>query len=508
MRLRSVAYAASVAALLLVLAASAGARPLGSHARQGDCGPASGSPPAIQSVTVDGVSIPAGSTQSGPGMGKLYYSTELGNGQQNGSDCLYPFSVRLNRDYTGAAPSNGQWSPVWGVAPHFLDHGALAQKFNAAYADQPAVTAASTVVITVALTGDGVYSAPNAYWFTSTGKLEGNTGIVVSGTTMTITGHPATNLNAPEQWPTGFDPAFNAFTATPSAYDLNSWPGGSANGYDARTDPPSILGSQIAPAASLGLQFSFSARFSNGTLNQGSEAQRGSWFETVNSPRWTTMFSNQGGSPSLQLGMGNYHEYYDATTNAPTLNAGSLRMLLPDAWASLAFGVSSASDPTLIQGAIQVVRTEAGSTTPIVATTTPVPGQGVIVDVGTVTFSSPNFTTKKNSAVRAKIAGKNVTLQFTLTAAQLKAGKGKVTIYGGTKRLKKLTTVAAKKGRNTVTVAYIKKGGYAVKAGKTVIGSATLGSSGGNGGGSGGNGGNGGSGGNKDDCPKQNCTNK
>ncbi|MGI9117070.1 MAG: hypothetical protein ACR2JV_05485 [Gaiellales bacterium] len=498
MRKPSIVVAMLVIALTLI--ASAGARGVGGpHARQGDCGPASGTPPTVQSVTVDGVSVAAGSNQSGPGMGKLYYSTEVGNGQQNGSYCLYPFTIRLNRDYTGASPSNGQWSPVWGVASYFLDHATLAQKFNPAYADQPAVTSASTIVITLALTGDGVYSAPNAYWFTSTGKLEGNTGIQISGTTMTVTGHPAPNLNAPETWPTGLDPAFNAYTASASGYDLANWPGGTPNGYNAMMNPP-VQGAAIAPAASMGLQFSFNARFSNGAMNQGSEAQRGSWFEAVNSPRWTNNFSNQGGSPQLQLGMGNYHSYYDSA-NTETVDSGSLRMLLPDAWASLAFGVTSASDPALIQGAIQVIRTESGTTTPITAITTPVAGQGIIVDVGTVTFSEPNFTTKKSMAVRASVRGKKVALRFVATKDQLKASKNKVVIWGGSKKLKKLTTITAKVGSNSVTVKNIGKGGYVVKAGKTIIGSATLGQSGGGGNtGGGGNKGNGG-------CMKQNCSN-
>ena len=158
---------------------------------------------------------------------------------------------------------------------------------------------------------------------------------------------------------------------------------------------------------------------------------------------------------------------------------------------------ASASDPALIQGAIQVVRQE-GGTTVIPAITTPVAG-GIIVDVGEVTFSTPNFTTKKNTAVRASIKGKRVTLRFKVTKAQLRKSK-KVTIYGGSKKVKKLTTITAKVGSNTVSVKNIGKGGYVVKAGKTVIGSATLGQSGGGGGSN--------KGGNKGgDCPKQNCSN-
>ena len=104
-----------------------------------------------------------------------------------------------------------------------------------------------------------------------------------------------------------------------------------------------------------------------------------------------------------------------------------------------------------------------------------------------VTFSTPNFTTKKNTAVRASIKGKRVTLRFKVTKAQLRKSKNKVTIYGGSKKVKKLVTVRAKAGTNTVTVKNVGKGGYVVKAGKTVIGSATLGqnSGGGKGGSSG-----------------------
>ena len=507
MRVRFVVLAALAAALILV--PGAGARQVGEpHARQGDCGPGSGTLPTVASVTVDGVAVPGGSQSAGPGMGKLYYSTEAGNGQQNGSDCLYPFTVKLNRDYTGAGPTSG-WMSVVGTGPWFLDHAAFAQKFNPAYADSPAVSEASTVVVTLTLPADGSYAAQNAYWYVTNGKLDGNNAIVLNGNTLTITGRPAQNVVTAQQWPTGLPADYNALAVDAATYynqfgGTNNWPGGEPNGYG--DSGPFGAGGAIAQVSSMGLQFSVTARFA-GTLGMGSEQQRGSWFEAVNTPRWSTMYSNNGGTPSLTLGMGNYHEYYATAANTVTLNTGSLRMMLPDAWALLGFGVSSASDPTLIQGAIQVTRTEAGATTPVVATTTPVPGVGIVVDVGAVSFSSPNYTTRKNTAVRARVSGTNVVLQFSLTAAQLKAGKNKVTVYGGTKKLKKLVTVAAKKGRNTVTVALIKKGGYAVKAGKTVVGSATLGSSGGgNGGGSGGM--NNGGGNNKGDCPKQNCTNR
>ncbi len=475
MRLRIVLFVALAAGLALALATAAGARPLGAHTRQGDCGAAAGAPPTVASVTVDGVAIPAGSMSAGPGMGRLYYSTEAGNGQQNGSDCLYPFTVKLNRDYTGAGPQNG-WMSVVGNAPWFLDHAAFAQKFNPAYADSQTVTEASTVVVTLTLPADGSYAAQNAYWYVTNGRLEGNNGIVRSGSTLTFTGHPAQNVTAAQQWPSGLPADYNALAVDASTYysqfgGTNNWSGGTDNGYG--DSGPYGPGGAIAQVSSLGLQFSVTARFA-GALGKGSEEQRGSWFEAVNTPRWSTMYSNNGGSPSLTLGLGNYHEYYATAANTVTPNTGSLRMLLPDAWALLGFGVTSASDPTLIQGAIQVTRTEAGATTPVVASTTAVPGVGIVVNVGAIGFSSPNYTTKRNTAVRARVAGKSVSLQFSLTAAQVKAGKGKATIWGGTKKLKKLATVSIKKGRNTVSVAYIKKGGYAVKAGKTLIGSATV----------------------------------
>ena len=461
-----------ILAALLVLVPAAGARGL---ARQGDCGPGSGSLPTVASVTVDGAAVPAGSQGAGPGMGKLYYSTEAGNGKTNGQDCLYPFTVQLDRDYTGAGPSSG-WMSVVGTGPWFLDHAAFAQKFNTAYVDSPAVTESSTVVVTLTLPSDGAYAAQNAYWYVTNGHLEGNTGISLSGNTLTITGHPAQNVTTTQQWPSGLPSDYNALAVDASTYysqfgGTNNWGGGQENGYN--DGGPFGPGGTIAQVSSLGLQFSATARFA-GTLGKGSEEQRGSWFEAVNTPRWTTMYSNNGGSPSLQLGMGNYHSYYATAANTETQNAGSLRMMLPDAWALLGFGVSSASDPTLIQGAIQVTRTESGSTTPVAAITTAVPGVGIVVDVGTVAFSNPNYTTKKNTSVKARTSGKNVVLQFKLTAAQVKAGKGKVTIWGGTKKLKKLMTVTAKKGSNSATVAYIRKGGYAVKAGKTVVGSATV----------------------------------
>jgi len=474
MTFRLVLFGALVVARGLTLAPTAGARPLGTHARQGSCGAASGAPPTVASVTVDGIAVPAGAQGAGPGIGKLYYATEAGNGQQNGSDCLYPFSVKLNRDYTGAGPASG-WMSVVGTAPWFLDHAAFAQKFNSAYVDSPAVIASSTVVVTLTLPSDGSYAAQNAYWYVSNGRLEGNNGIVKSGSTLTFTGHPAQNVTTAQQWPTGLPADFNALAVDATTYygqfgGTSNWSGGTDNGYgDSGAFGP---GGAIAQASSIGLQFSVTARFA-GPLGRGSEEQRGSWFEAVNTPRWTTMYSNSG-SPALTLGLGNYHEYYATAANTVTANTGSLRMLLPDAWALLGFGVTSASDPTLIQGAIAVTRTEAGATTPVVATTSAVPGVGVVVDVGAVGFSSPNYKTIRNTAVRARVTGKSVSLQFSLTAAQVVAGKGKVTIWGGTKKLKKMTTVTVKKGTNNVVVAYIKKGGYAVKVGKTLIGSATI----------------------------------
>ena len=132
---------------------------------------------------------------------------------------LLPWTIKLNRDYNGAQPSNGQWSSVWGVAPWALDHATLAQKFNSAYTDQPAISASSKVVITLSLDSAGAYTPANAYWYSTTGKLDGNTGIQVSGNTMTITGYPAAAINAPEQWPTGLAADFNAYTADKAAYD-------------------------------------------------------------------------------------------------------------------------------------------------------------------------------------------------------------------------------------------------------------------------------------------------
>ena len=471
MEFRPVLFGALAVALGLASTSTAGAQPLGAHASQGSCGAASGAQPTVASVTVDGIAVPAGAQGAGPGLGKLYYATEAGNGQQNGSDCLYPFRLKLNRDYTGAGPGSG-WMVVVGTAPWFLDHAAFAQKFNSAYADSPAVTEASTVVVTLTLPVGGSYAAQNAYWYVTNGRLEGDNGIVKSGSTLTFTGHPAQNVTTAQQWPNGLPADFNALAVDATTYygqfgGTSNWSGGTENGYgDSGAFGP---GGAIAQVSSLGLQFSVDARFA-GPLGRGSEEQRGSWFEAVNTPRWSTMYSNSG----LTLGLGNYHEYYATAANTVTANTGSLRMLLPDAWASLSFGVTSASDPTLIQGAIAVTRTEAGATTPVVATTTAVRGVGIVVDVGAVGFSSPDYKTTRNTAVRARVAGKRVSLQFSLTAAQVAAGKGKVTIWGGTRRLKKLMTVTGKKGRNVVSVAHIKKGGYVVKAGKTLIGSATI----------------------------------
>ena len=87
-------------------------------------------------------------------------------------------------------------------------------------------------------------------------------------------------------------------------------------------------GGPIAQVFARGLAFSFNLRFTTAaTGNAGSEAQRGSWFETVNTPRWTNNFSNQGGSPQLQLGMGNYHSYYDLN-GAEVLNTGKLDAMI------------------------------------------------------------------------------------------------------------------------------------------------------------------------------------
>ena len=460
-------------AVIVTAVPGAAARHAGSaQARQGDCGPpAGGTLPTVTSVTVDGVAIPG----SKPGMGKLYYSMSTGNGQLDGTNCLYPWDLRIERDYTGAGPQSG-WFSVVGTAPWFLDHAAFAQKFNPAYTDQPAVTESTKIVATIQLPSDGSYAAQNAYWFTTNGRLEGSTGISLNGNTLTVTGYPRANVNTPEQWPNGLPPDYNALAVDASTYyaqfgGLDSWGNGQANGYgDSGQFGP---GGPIAQVSTIGLQFSVRARFA-ATLGKGSEEQRGMWFEATNTPRWSFMYSNQGGGPSLQMGMGNYSQYYAGAGNTVTTNVGNLRMMLPDAWAQLGFGVSSGSDPALIQGAIQITRTESGSTTPVVATTTPVAGVGIVVDIGTVPFSSPNYTAKKNKAVQAKVRGRKVALTFKLTAKQVKAAKGRVTVLGGTKKLRKVGTFAVRKGRNTVSVAFIKKGGYVVKAGRAVIGSATV----------------------------------
>ncbi len=402
-------------AVIVTAVPGAAARHAGSaQARQGDCGPpAGGTLPTVTSVTVDGVAIPG----SKPGMGKLYYSMSTGNGQLDGTNCLYPWDLRIERDYTGAGPQSG-WFSVVGTAPWFLDHAAFAQKFNPAYTDQPAVTESTKIVATIQLPSDGSYAAQNAYWFTTNGRLEGSTGISLNGNTLTVTGYPRANVNTPEQWPNGLPPDYNALAVDASTYyaqfgGLDSWGNGQANGYgDSGQFGP---GGPIAQVSTIGLQFSVRARFA-ATLGKGSEEQRGMWFEATNTPRWSFMYSNQGGGP----------------------------------------------------------RTESGSTTPVVATTTPVAGVGIVVDIGTVPFSSPNYTAKKNKAVQAKVRGRKVALTFKLTAKQVKAAKGRVTVLGGTKKLRKVGTFAVRKGRNTVSVAFIKKGGYVVKAGRAVIGSATV----------------------------------
>ncbi len=476
LRVARAAFVALITLLVLVpLAADVGGHP--ANGRQGSCGPPQGGTlPTVTSVTVGGVAIPAGSDSSKPGPGKLYYQSTTGDGQINGGDCLYPWTIRIMRDYTGAGPDSG-WQSVVGTAPFFLDHAAYARKFNPAYADDPVVTEDTKVVIAVTLPGDGSYAAQNAYWFTTNGKLDGNAGISLNGSTLSISGYPRNNINTAEQWPNNLPADFNALTVDASTYynqfgGLNNWGGGQPNGYgqNGAFGP----GGTIAQASSYGLQFSVTARFAAGPLGKGSEEQRGSWFEAVNTPYWSTMYSNQGGSLTLQSSMGNYSEYYTGETNTVTKATGALRMMLPDAWTQLGFGVTSASDPALIQGAIQVTRTESGTTTPVAATTSAVPGVGIVVDVGTVAFSNPSYKTKRNTTVRAQRKGKGVRLSFRLTAAQVKAAKGKVTIWAGKRKLKKIATVRAKKGKNSTSVRYIKRGGYAVKVGKTTIGSATI----------------------------------
>ena len=110
----------------------------------------------------------------------------------------------------------------------------------------------------------------------------------------------------------------------------------------------------------------------------------------------------------------------------------------------------------------------------VVATTKAVAGVGIIVDVGSVHFSLPNFKTQRNMAVKATRRGKSkkVTLTFSLSKAQ---AKKTITIWAGKAKLKKVKTIRkAKKGKNTVVVTYVRNGGYAVKVGTKLLGSATV----------------------------------
>lgn len=469
MRRHLALVAALVAALIIV--PTAGARVIGPQPRQGSCGAASGALPDVTSVTVDGTTIPDADHKGGAGT--LYYSIDDngGTGQLNGSDCLYRWDVSLRRVYdVPGAPSDGRWFTVAGLGSWFLDHAAFARKFDGSYTESPAVTEDSTVVITADLPASGSYAGSNAYWYTSTGRLEGDRAIVVEGNTLTVTGHPAPYVMTPETWPTGLPSSFNALTDADPGYG-GAFPGGSPNGFN--DSGPFGDGGSIAQVAARGLSFSFATRFA-ATLARGSEEQRGMWFETIDTPRWTIMYGRgDDGSPALTFGMGNYHQYYDEA-NTPTLNTGSLRVMLPDAWTALGFGVTSASDPLLIQGAIKVVRQENGSgaSAPVLATTRAVSGVGIIVDIGTVHFSLPNFKTQRNTAVKAARQGRKVKLTFSLTKAQAKKA---ITIWAGSKKLKKVATLRkAKKGKNTVLVAYKRGYGFAVKAGTTLIGSATV----------------------------------
>ena len=436
------------------------------------CAAASGDLPTITSLKVDGVDVPVvAQNGSKPGSGKLYASIDNnnGSGQMNGSDCVYPWAVSLKRDFGNAGPNNGQWSAVAGLTSALLDRAEFVKKFNPSYVETPEVTAATTMVATVSLPASGTYAADKLYWLTSTGPLEGNSPIVRSGNSVTITGHPGMYTATAENWPTGLAQNFNPITAdVNTAY--GTWPGGSPNGFNDGAGGP---GGLVAQYGSRGLSLSYRMTFTEST-GKGTVEQKGMWFETVNTPRWSIMYGNENNSPALTFGLGNYHEYYDAT-NTAKLNTGRFRVMLPDAWALLGFGVTSASDQALIDGAIKVTRSETtgGAATAVLATNIPVPGQGIIVDIGEVSFSTPNFKTAKNSAVTAKKAGARVTLKVKLTAAEAKAYK-KLTIFGGTTKLKKIATVKAKKGVNTIAVKYIKKGGYVVKGGTKVLGSATL----------------------------------
>ena len=216
-----------VAALALVPAAGARVSP---QPRQGSCGSASGALPTVTSVTVDGQAVPADSAKGGSGT--LYYSIDDngGTGQANGSDCLFKWDVTLRRNYDTAGPSAGQWGSVAGVGSWFLDHAAFAQKFVGGYTDDPVVTADSTVVITATLPASGTYTAANAYWYTSTGTLDGDSPISLSGNTLTVTGHPAPYVHTADEWPTGLAATFNPLTDADPGY--NSWPGGSPNGFN------------------------------------------------------------------------------------------------------------------------------------------------------------------------------------------------------------------------------------------------------------------------------------
>jgi hypothetical protein len=293
--------------------------------------------------------------------------------------------------------------------------------------------------------------------------------------TVTITGYPRKEITTASRWPTGLEPTYNALAVDQAWYatngfDTSNFGGGSDNGFG--DDGPFGPGGVIAQVSAVGRQFSISLRFlAAGTGSKGSEAQRGMWFETINTPRGAINY-NQG---ALEIGMGNYSQYYSDAANTIAESKGALRMFMPDTWTSLGFGVTGASAPEVVQGAIRVTRSEptegGGAPSVVNATTTPLPGSGVVLDVGEVGFSLPTYRTARNTAVRAQRTGNRVKLTFKLSAKQ---AKGTVTVMAGTRKLKKVATAKAKKGTNTITVPYKRGNGYVVKLGRTVIGSAVV----------------------------------
>lgn len=460
---------------ILITAGSVPASAIRENRIEPSCTP-TGSTPTITSVTVDGNSIVNG-TSSLPAAGNLYYKINSETSQTFNGACSFQYTVNVMRNYGEIGPGGG-WFQIVGLQKWFLDHAAFAQRYDGGYVDVHPVTSSSTVVITMTLPDTGSYTAANIFDYVTVGKFAGDSPMVLDGSTLTITGHPAFNVVSPNPWPNCVPPTFNALADSLSSLscgDTNSWPPASAtdNGYgDSGPFGPS---GSIAQVASRGLQFNVRTDFAP-TLDAKSEVQRGMWFETPNTPRWTINYSNSDAGPSLQLGMGNYHEYYAGLANTVTLNTGSLRFMMPDAWTALGFGVTSDSDPALIDGVIQVARTESGTTSTVSATLTPVSGDGIIVDVGSLGFSSPTYTTNRNNAVKATIAGTKVKLSFSLTTAQVSQAKKKVTVFAGPlSELTAVKTFKVVKGKNTLSVVYVEDGGYTVRLGdaaQTVLGSA------------------------------------